>query len=54
MLRRRLERGGGGLGAPAGASRRLAPVLRAALQLDALFLGRFPGYFGLIASGRRP
>jgi hypothetical protein len=54
MLRRRLESDGGDLGAPAGAARLLAPVLRAAFQIDTLFLGRFPGYFGLLATARRP
>lgn len=55
MLRRRLERGGGGeLGAPAGAARAFAPLLRLALRLDTLFVGRFPGYFGLLATARCP
>jgi SAM-dependent methyltransferase len=54
MLRRRLASDAGRLGGPAGATRRLAPLVRAALQIDTLFLGRFPGYFGLLASARRP
>jgi SAM-dependent methyltransferase len=54
MLKRRLERDGGDLGAPTGAMRRVAPLLRAAFELDTLFMGRRPGYFGLLASARRP
>ena len=54
MLKRRLERDGGDLGAPTGAMRRVAPLLRAAFELDTLFMGRRPGYFGLIASARLP
>lgn len=54
MLRRRLEADAGDLGAPRGAAQRMAPLLRGALQLDALFLGRFPGYFGFLATARLP
>jgi SAM-dependent methyltransferase len=54
MLKRRLERDGSDLGAPTGAMRRVAPLLRAAFELDTLFMGRRPGYFGLLASARRP
>jgi SAM-dependent methyltransferase len=54
MLKRRLERDGGDVGAPTGAMKRIAPLVRAAFELDTLFMGRRPGYFGLIASARRP
>ena len=54
MLKRRLERDGGDVGAPTGAMKRVAPLVRAAFELDTLFMGRRPGYFGLIASARLP
>jgi hypothetical protein len=54
MLKRRLERDGGDVGAPTGAMKRDAPLVRAAFELDTLFMGRRPGYFGLIASARLP
>jgi SAM-dependent methyltransferase len=55
MVRRRLEsplprklaQGGG-------STRWLSRIARAALELDTLFLGRFPGYFGLLAVAYRP
>lgn len=52
-LRRRLVRGGGDatMDAPPALAGR---VLRAALSLDRLFLGRRPGYLGLIATARAP
>ena len=53
MLKRRLERDGGDVGAPTGAMKKVAPLVRAAFELDTLFMGRRPGYFGLIASARR-
>ena len=57
LLRRRLARpasaraAGGGLGG--GPPRLAARAVRAALELDTLFLGRHPGYHGLIAVARR-
>jgi SAM-dependent methyltransferase len=54
MLKRRLERDGGDVGAPTGAMKRVAPLVRAAFEIDTLFMGRRPGYFGLIASARLP
>jgi len=54
LLKRRLASGGGDLGAPTGAMKLVTPLVRAAFELDTLFLGRRPGYFGLIASARRP
>lgn len=52
MLRRRLLRGGDAdMGAPPALAGR---VLRAALSLDRLFLGRRPGYMGLLATARAP
>jgi SAM-dependent methyltransferase len=54
MLKRRLERDGGDVGAPTGAMKRVAPLVRAAFELDTLFMGRRRGYFGLIASARLP
>ncbi len=54
MLKRRLERDGSDVGAPTGAMKRVAPLVRAAFELDTLFMGRRPGYFGLIASARLP
>jgi SAM-dependent methyltransferase len=53
MLKRRLERDGGDVGPPRGALKRVAPLVRAAFELDTLFMGRRPGYFGLIGSARR-
>jgi SAM-dependent methyltransferase len=53
MLKRRLERDGADVGAPSGAMKRVAPLVRAAFELDTLFMGRRPGYFGLLASARR-
>jgi SAM-dependent methyltransferase len=51
-LRRRLEAGGGraGGGPP---PRLLAGALRAALEIDSAFVGRRPGYHGLLALARR-
>lgn len=55
MLRRRLDRGEAGLGgAGGGATGVAAKVLRGLLELDTPFTGRFPGWFGLIATARRP
>lgn len=55
MLRRRLSRGGDdALAAPQGRKRALMSVLRAVLELDTLFLGWRPGYFGLLATARKP
>jgi SAM-dependent methyltransferase len=54
MLKRRLKRDGGDVGAPTGAMKRVAPLVRAAFELDTLFMGRRAGYFGLIASARLP
>lgn len=56
-LRRRVERaqaGGdaGGLGGPP--PRVVGRIMRAALELDTLFLGRRAGYMGFIAAARRP
>jgi SAM-dependent methyltransferase len=57
LLRRRLARGGGRAGGGAGPrgvpARAAATVLRAALELDTAFVGRRPGYLGLIAVARR-
>ncbi|MGD9696745.1 MAG: class I SAM-dependent methyltransferase [Thermoleophilia bacterium] len=51
-LRRRLQAGGGR--AAGGAPPRLvARVMRAALEIDSAFVGRRPGYHGLLAVGRR-
>lgn len=51
-LRRRLERGGGraGGGPP---PRAIALAVRAALEVDSAFVGRRPGYHGLLAVARR-
>ena len=57
LLRRRLERGGDAVtpASPGGATGRLAHrAVRAALEVDTLFLGRVPGWFGLIARARTP
>jgi SAM-dependent methyltransferase len=54
MLRRRLEGGDTAPGGAAGAQRLVAPLVRWALELDTLFIGRRPGYFGLIAVARKP
>ena len=55
MLRRRLDRGEEGLGGAAGGATGLAArVLRGLLEIDTPFTGRFPGWFGLIATARRP
>jgi SAM-dependent methyltransferase len=55
MLRRRLSANGGRPpGRPGRGLRAAFPLVRAALELDTLFMGRRPGYFGLIAWGRRP
>ena len=52
VLRRRLAAGGGS--ATGGAPPRLAArVLRAALEIDSAFIGRRPGYHGLLALARR-
>ncbi|WP_217914260.1 class I SAM-dependent methyltransferase [Miltoncostaea marina] len=51
-LRRRLAAGGGR--AVGGAPPRVASrVLRALLEVDSLFIGRRPGYHGLLATARR-
>jgi SAM-dependent methyltransferase len=51
-LRRRLDQGRDGLGgAP---PRWISRPLRAAFELDTLFLGRRPGYMGLLATARKP
>lgn len=51
-LARRLEAGGGR--ATGGAPPRLASrVVRAALEIDTAFIGRRPGYHGLLATARR-
>jgi SAM-dependent methyltransferase len=52
MLRRRLERGAEGLGG--GPPPLVGRVVRAGLEVDSLFTGRRPGWFGLIATARRP
>jgi SAM-dependent methyltransferase len=51
-LRRRLAAGGGGtnVGAP---PRLAAKVVRAALEIDSAFVGRRPGYHGLLAVAHR-
>jgi SAM-dependent methyltransferase len=52
VLRRRLAAGGGR--AAGGAPPRLAArLVRAALEVDSAFVGRMPGYHGLIALARR-
>jgi SAM-dependent methyltransferase len=52
-LRRRLAASDGGPPAPPGpVARALAPAVRAALEVDTLFLGRRPGWLGLIATAR--
>jgi SAM-dependent methyltransferase len=51
-LRRRLEAGGGrAAGGPP--PRALAWAVRAALEIDSAFVGRRPGYHGLLATARR-
>jgi len=51
-LKRRLAAGGGQ--AVGGAPPRLAArIVRAALEVDTLFIGRRPGYHGLLATARR-
>lgn len=51
-LRRRLAAGGGtGTGGPP--PRLVSRVVRAALELDTAFIGRRPGYHGLLAVARR-
>jgi SAM-dependent methyltransferase len=54
-LRRRLAAGGGQAAGAAGAGppRLLARAVRAALELDTAFIGRRPGYHGLLAVARR-
>ena len=54
LLKRRLGADGADLGAPTGAIKAISPLVRAAFELDTLFLGRRPGYFGLIAAARLP
>ncbi|MFN8111537.1 MAG: methyltransferase domain-containing protein, partial [Thermoleophilia bacterium] len=51
MLRRRVDAGRPGLGG--GAPRGAARILRMALELDTPFIGRAPGWFGLLATARR-
>ena len=52
MLRRRITSGGGGPGTPPAWARAAFPVVRAVLEVDTLFQGRAPGWFGLIAWAR--
>lgn len=55
MLARRLARGRGAVTAsatPGGGAAHKA--LRAAFEVDTLFLGKFPGWFGLLAQARKP
>jgi SAM-dependent methyltransferase len=52
MLRRRLLAGGVSAGGARGAQRLIAPLLRWAFELDTAFIGRRPGYFGLIVVAR--
>ncbi len=55
MVKRRIESPvPGKLTTGAGSSKLLRRLTRAALELDTLFLGRFPGYFGLLAAARKP
>jgi SAM-dependent methyltransferase len=55
MVRRRIESPiPGKLAEGAGSSLLLRRLTRAALELDTLFLGRRPGYFGLLATAHRP
>lgn len=55
MLARRLARGGATDMAPAGGGGGIAHrALRAMFEFDTLFIGRFPGWFGLIVTARRP
>jgi SAM-dependent methyltransferase len=55
LLRRRLGRPDAqNLGAAPRAARPLAAAVRGALEVDTLFLGRRPGYLGLIVEARRP
>ncbi|MCU0307192.1 MAG: class I SAM-dependent methyltransferase [Thermoleophilia bacterium] len=54
MLRRRLESGSAGPGRPPAWARAAFPVVRAALEVDTLFQGRMPGWFGHIAWARTP
>ena len=55
MVRRRIESPiPGKLAEGAGSSLLLRRLTRAALELDTLFLGRRPGYFGLLAMAHRP
>jgi SAM-dependent methyltransferase len=55
LLRRRLSADAGRPpGRPGRALRATFPLVRAALELDSLFMGRRPGYFGLIAWSRTP
>ena len=54
LLRRRLAGPGAqGLGAAPAAARPLAAAVRALLEVDSLFIGRRPGYLGLIVEARR-
>ncbi len=52
VMRRRMEAGGGGGvgGAPPGLA---SKAVRAVLEIDSFFIGRRPGYHGLIATARR-
>jgi hypothetical protein len=54
LLKRRLAAEATDLGAPTGAMKMLSPLVRAAFELDTLFIGRRPGYFGLFAFARLP
>ena len=55
MLRRRLESPvPGRLGQGLGSARWLSRITRAALEFDSLFMGRRPGYMGLLAIARTP
>jgi SAM-dependent methyltransferase len=54
LLRRRLSDGEAGpVAPPRRLVQRLLPLLRAVFELDSLFLGRRPGYFGLLATARK-
>ena len=55
MLRRRLESPvPGRLGQGLGSARWLSRITRATLEIDSLFMGRRPGYMGLIAIAHAP
>lgn len=55
LLRRRIAKGAAvDFASASGWSRRLQVALRAIFEVDTLFLGRRAGYFGLMATARRP